>query len=49
MPKVRRATHAGSWYPDNPKEFGPVIDKWLEDCKVEPKAKAVIVPHAGAR
>ncbi|KAL8063033.1 hypothetical protein ABFS82_01G001800 [Erythranthe guttata] len=49
MDKIRRASHAGSWYTDNPKKLGEELDGWLRDCGVAQSSdvRAVIAPHAG--
>ncbi|XP_041351469.1 protein MEMO1-like [Gigantopelta aegis] len=48
MSKVRRATHAGSWYPDNVGELTCQLDSWLSKAKpVHSPARAIIAPHAG--
>lgn len=43
---ARNATHAGSWYSDNPKELDRQLSEWLE--KAGPKnygpARAIISP-----
>ncbi|KAI3388802.1 hypothetical protein SNEBB_010789 [Seison nebaliae] len=47
---VRRATHAGSWYVDNPVELKKQIDTFIRNAKISQrniKTKAIIGPHAG--
>ena len=49
---VRRASHAGSWYTDNPKQLDAELSKYLKDAQqyVNPSThqlKGVIGPHAG--
>ncbi|XP_044463645.1 protein MEMO1-like isoform X2 [Mangifera indica] len=46
MEKVRRASHAGSWYTDNSKRLGEELDGWLREAGL-PKSsdvRAVIAP-----
>lgn len=48
MSKVRRATHAGSWYTNDGRELSSQLDEWLS--KAQPSyspARAIIAPHAG--
>lgn len=48
MSKVRRSTHAGSWYTDNGDVLNRQLGEWLSDAAVAPKpARAIIAPHAG--
>jgi len=48
MSKVRRATHAGSWYTDNGAELHDELSRWLADAPVsQAPARAIISPHAG--
>ena len=57
MPRVRRPTHAGSWYDDDSDVLTRKIDAWLE--AVPPQTlegsgrpavvRAIIGPHAGFR
>ncbi|TRY73921.1 hypothetical protein TCAL_09118 [Tigriopus californicus] len=47
----RRASHAGSWYVNDPRQLGAELDQWL-DAVGEPSlaaARAIIGPHAGYR
>ncbi|VDD95763.1 unnamed protein product [Enterobius vermicularis] len=46
---VRNATHAGSWYSNNPKELHRQLSEWLNAAgqPVAGPARAVISPHAG--
>jgi len=46
----REATHAGSWYDDNPKRLRAEFDTLFSDCKGEEcvkPARAIVSPHAG--
>lgn len=49
MEKVRRASHAGSWYTDNPKQLAEELDGWLRESGLAkcPDVRGVIAPHAG--
>ncbi|XP_010528513.1 PREDICTED: protein MEMO1-like [Tarenaya hassleriana] len=49
MEKVRKASHAGSWYTDNPTKLAEDIDKWLKETNLtkSPDVRGVIAPHAG--
>jgi hypothetical protein len=48
MSKLRRATHAGSWYTGNGGELNDELSHWLSEAAlVQSPARAVIVPHAG--
>ncbi|KAL6523889.1 hypothetical protein OROMI_030984 [Orobanche minor] len=49
MEKIRRASHAGSWYTDNPKKLGEELDGWLSTCGLVKSSdvRGVIAPHAG--
>lgn len=49
MERVRKASHAGSWYTDNPKELGEELDGWLSAAGLakSPGVRGVIAPHAG--
>ncbi|KAF8005954.1 hypothetical protein BT93_K0282 [Corymbia citriodora subsp. variegata] len=49
MEKVRRASHAGSWYTDNPKKLSEELEGWLRaaDLEKSPDVRGVIAPHAG--
>jgi len=45
---IRRASHAGSWYTDNPNELNSQLSNWLDQAKfTHGPAKAIISPHAG--
>ncbi|CAG9537608.1 unnamed protein product [Cercopithifilaria johnstoni] len=46
---VRNASHAGSWYTDNPKELHRELTEWLgaADSRHTESARAIISPHAG--
>lgn len=46
---VRTASHAGSWYSDNPKELSRQLGEWLNAAgpRVSGPARAIISPHAG--
>lgn len=42
---VRKASHAGSWYTDNPRELGKQLDTWLNQVNVNHgPARAIISP-----
>lgn len=54
--RMRRATHAGSWYDDNPERLGNQLDAWLRNATSSsssssssslPPLAAIIGPHAG--
>lgn len=47
--RIRQASHAGSWYSENPKELDRQLAQWLEQAgpAVGGTARAVITPHAG--
>ncbi|XP_052106327.1 protein MEMO1-like [Mytilus californianus] len=48
MSKVRRATHAGSWYTDDGAELSSQLSGWLAPAKpIQSPARAIIAPHAG--
>ncbi|KAJ4957533.1 hypothetical protein NE237_024644 [Protea cynaroides] len=49
MEKIRRASHAGSWYTDNPSKLGEELDGWLRATGLakSPDVRGVIAPHAG--
>ncbi|KAL8109916.1 hypothetical protein AgCh_025857 [Apium graveolens] len=49
MEKIRRASHAGSWYSDNPKKLAEELDEWLVAAGIpkSPDVRGVIAPHAG--
>ena len=47
---VRRASVAGTWYPDNPTRLVANLDGYLDRARVDEPAgrlRAIIVPHAG--
>lgn len=48
-PEKREASHAGTWYDDDPTELGKTFDKWLAAAPKDKQntAKVVISPHAG--
>ena len=49
--QIRFASHAGSWYTDNPKLLDNQLTEWLSktdnDSTIIPPVKAIIGPHAG--
>lgn len=52
--KIRRASHAGTWYYCEPDKLGKQLDQWLQKATVNGPnpismvpARAVIAPHAG--
>ncbi|KAL5697820.1 hypothetical protein ACHQM5_028941 [Ranunculus cassubicifolius] len=49
MEKIRKASHAGSWYTDNPEKLGRDLDEWLEATGLVKSAdiRGIIAPHAG--
>ncbi|KAL5559748.1 hypothetical protein UlMin_035959 [Ulmus minor] len=49
METVRRPSHAGSWYTDNPIELAAELDGWLRESEVTKSSdvRGVIAPHAG--
>ncbi|KAJ9184054.1 hypothetical protein P3X46_007836 [Hevea brasiliensis] len=49
MEKIRRASHAGSWYTDDPKKLEEELDGWLKAAALakSPDVRGVIAPHAG--
>ncbi|XP_073299790.1 uncharacterized protein [Primulina huaijiensis] len=49
MEKIRRASHAGSWYTDNPTKLAEELDGWLRSSGLakSPDIRGVIAPHAG--
>ncbi|KAJ8751848.1 hypothetical protein K2173_026046 [Erythroxylum novogranatense] len=49
MEKIRRASHAGSWYTDNPEKLVEELDGWLRAAALpkSPDVRGVIAPHAG--
>eukprot|EP01083_Nonionella_stella_P101677 288460_1 len=49
---ARQATHAGSWYSDEPTELAKELDAHLNEVlaeSTETRVRAIIVPHAGYR
>lgn len=44
--RARSATHAGSWYSDNPKELDKQLSEWLEKAgaQVSGPARAILAP-----
>ncbi|XP_077237999.1 ammeMemoRadiSam system protein B [Tasmannia lanceolata] len=49
MERVRRASHAGSWYSDNPNKLDEELGGWLRASGLAKSAdvRGVIAPHAG--
>ncbi|CAA7032909.1 unnamed protein product [Microthlaspi erraticum] len=49
MEKVREASHAGSWYTDNPTKLSSDLEEWLTATGLtkSPDVRGVIAPHAG--
>ncbi|CAL0327190.1 unnamed protein product [Lupinus luteus] len=49
MEKERKASHAGSWYTNNPKQLSEELDGWLSSCDLTKSSdvRGVIAPHAG--
>ncbi|MED6159575.1 hypothetical protein PIB30_043522 [Stylosanthes scabra] len=49
MEKARRASHAGSWYTDDPTQLSDELEGWLKSCGLtkSPNVRGVIAPHAG--
>ncbi|KAH0886179.1 hypothetical protein HID58_062275 [Brassica napus] len=49
MEKVRQASHAGSWYTDNPTKLSSDLEEWLRASGLtkSPHVRGVIAPHAG--
>eukprot|EP01111_Echinosteliopsis_oligospora_P009478 TRINITY_DN2784_c0_g1_i2.p1 TRINITY_DN2784_c0_g1~~TRINITY_DN2784_c0_g1_i2.p1 ORF type:complete len:177 (-),score=41.30 TRINITY_DN2784_c0_g1_i2:100-630(-) len=46
--KVRKATHAGSWYSDQGETLRAQLEKWLDKVgDVDTSVRGIIVPHAG--
>ncbi|XP_039141398.1 protein MEMO1 [Dioscorea cayenensis subsp. rotundata] len=47
--RVRRASHAGSWYTDNSSKLEEELGTWLQASKLtkSPDVRGVIAPHAG--
>jgi MEMO1 family protein len=50
MSRLRRASVAGTWYPDNPTRLVSHLDRYLERARTDDLAgqlRAIIAPHAG--
>ncbi|KAK9100536.1 hypothetical protein Scep_023966 [Stephania cephalantha] len=49
MDRARSATHAGTWYTNNPNKLGEELDGWLREAGLtkSPDVRGVIAPHAG--
>ncbi|XP_071917620.1 uncharacterized protein [Coffea arabica] len=49
MERIRRASHAGSWYTDNPTQLAGELDGWLKAAGLTKSSdvRGVIAPHAG--
>ncbi|XP_013406636.1 protein MEMO1-like [Lingula anatina] len=48
MSRVRRASHAGSWYTSSASELNAQLEGWLNQASpVHWPARAIIAPHAG--
>lgn len=49
MERVRRASHAGSWYTNDAKKLDEELERWLRECSLvkSPDVRGVIAPHAG--
>ncbi|XP_047340560.1 protein MEMO1 [Impatiens glandulifera] len=47
--KIREASHAGSWYTDNPEKLEEELDGWLSGSGITKSrdVRGVIAPHAG--
>ncbi|CAK8569994.1 unnamed protein product [Lathyrus sativus] len=47
--KVRKPSHAGSWYTDNPKKLSEELEGWLNSSGLTKSSdvRGVIAPHAG--
>uniref|UniRef100_A0A0B6ZGM1 Protein MEMO1 n=1 Tax=Arion vulgaris TaxID=1028688 RepID=A0A0B6ZGM1_9EUPU len=46
--KIRKASHAGSWYTDSGAELNAQLESWLSKANESLKpARAIIAPHAG--
>ncbi|KAI8788448.1 protein MEMO1 [Biomphalaria glabrata] len=46
--KIRKASHAGSWYSESGNELNAQLGSWLSQATESSKpAKAIIAPHAG--
>jgi MEMO1 family protein len=44
---MRKAKHAGSWYPNDPEQLNADLDKYMPSVHPQPQIKAIIAPHAG--
>ncbi|KAL8162007.1 hypothetical protein V2J09_013496 [Rumex salicifolius] len=49
MEKIRKASHAGSWYTNNPGKLSKELEGWLKECGLTKSSdvRGVIAPHAG--
>lgn len=49
MEKIRKPSHAGSWYTNNPQKLEEELEGWLVECGLTKSAdvRGVIAPHAG--
>lgn len=49
MEKIRKASHAGSWYTSNAKKLQEELEGWLAEAGLakSPNVRGVIAPHAG--
>ncbi|KAM7258571.1 hypothetical protein ACFE04_014312 [Oxalis oulophora] len=49
MEKARRASHAGSWYTNNPQKLSEELQGWLGETGLDKSSdvRGVIAPHAG--
>ncbi|KAJ6849810.1 protein MEMO1 [Iris pallida] len=49
MERVRKASHAGSWYTSNANKLEEELDGWLRESSLakSPNVRGVIAPHAG--
>ncbi|GMH11907.1 hypothetical protein Nepgr_013748 [Nepenthes gracilis] len=49
MEKVRKASHAGSWYTNNPNKLAEELERWLKASGIVKSfdVRGVIAPHAG--
>jgi len=46
--KIRRASHAGSWYSSEEATLSEQLEKWIQKAKLtDVSARAIISPHAG--
>lgn len=43
----KKATFAGTFYPDSPEELNKLLESYKEEIVTEYRTKAIIVPHAG--